>query len=77
MADQCARYNARNFHLSRDPSYDTAIHPRTDIIIPQTSTPAYVLFNVKPAESPNKDGMTEYLCRRNQSIAPDNRKLGK
>lgn len=59
-----ARYNARNFHLSRDPSYDTATHPRTDIIIPQTSTPAYVWFRVMPTASINKDGVTETFVSR-------------
>ena len=27
------RYNVRNFSFARNPIYDTAIHPRTDIII--------------------------------------------
>ena len=52
------RHIVKNFSLSRNPIYDTAIHPRTDIFIPGNPTvPAYQLFNVKPAESPNKDGM--------------------
>ena len=38
------RYNVRNFSYARNPIYDTAIHPRTDIFIttsPGLNVPAY------------------------------------
>jgi outer membrane cobalamin receptor len=48
--------------LSRSPNYDTATHPRTDIIIepsPGFLIPAYEWFNVIPSASINKRGLTE------------------
>ena len=62
QANLSARYNARDFHLSRNPYYDTAIHHRTDIIIEPAlgiRTPAYEWFAVRPTASRNKDGLTE------------------
>jgi outer membrane receptor protein involved in Fe transport len=62
QANFMARYNAENFSQSRNPIYDTAIHPRTDIIVrptPTTNTPAYIFFNVRPTVSRNKNGLKE------------------
>ncbi|HTE24590.1 TonB-dependent receptor plug domain-containing protein [Flavitalea sp.] len=62
QANISGRYNVRNFHSSRNPIYDTAIHPRTDIIIeplPGLKVPAYIIFNVRPRPSINRDGITE------------------
>ncbi|MGZ5190569.1 MAG: TonB-dependent receptor, partial [Flavisolibacter sp.] len=56
------RYNAKDFHLARNPIYDTAIHPRTDITIetaPGVRIPAYRILNVIPSTPINKDGITE------------------
>jgi outer membrane receptor protein involved in Fe transport len=61
-ASLIARYNVRNFSLSRSPRYDTAVHPRTDIIIqpsPDITTPAYLWFSVVPTASRHKRGITE------------------
>lgn len=57
-----ARYNTRNYNLTRSPLYDTAINPRTDLIIeplPGLITPIYLWFNVKPSLPRNKKGITE------------------
>jgi outer membrane cobalamin receptor len=62
QVNMVARYNNRNFTYSKDPSYDTAVHPRTDIIIepfPGYTTPAFEWFNVKPRPPRNKKGLTE------------------
>lgn len=70
QANVSARYNIRNFHLSRDPYYDTAVHPRTDIIIERfgQTGPAYELFFVYPSTSNYRDGITEtYLTGVNLS----------
>jgi outer membrane receptor protein involved in Fe transport len=52
----------RNFSLARKPYYDTALHPRTDIIIepvPGFRTPAFEWFDVRPTVSRNKNGISE------------------
>ncbi|HEY5968396.1 MAG TPA: TonB-dependent receptor [Chitinophagaceae bacterium] len=57
-----ARYNVSNYSFARDPIFDTAIHPRTDIIIspsPGVSVAAYEWFRVRPTVSDNKNGFTE------------------
>jgi outer membrane receptor protein involved in Fe transport len=62
QANFIARYNAENSSQSRSPIFDTAIHPRTDIIIrptPTTSTPAYIFFSVRPTVARNKNGLKE------------------
>jgi outer membrane receptor protein involved in Fe transport len=62
QANLTARFNVRNFHYSRKPYYDTATHPRTDIIIepsPGVYSIAYEYFNVRPTSSVNKDGLIE------------------
>ncbi len=62
QATVTARYNERNFGISRSPVYDTAIHPRTDILIALGSgdtIPAYEWYNVRPRPSLHKDGLTE------------------
>jgi outer membrane cobalamin receptor len=56
------RYNVKNFSFSRNPIYDTAIHPRTDIIItpsPGVSVAAYEWLRVRPTASDNKNGLSE------------------
>ena len=61
-ANLTARYNARNSSLSRNPYYDTATNPRTDIIIepvPGVRAPAYEWFGVRPTPSRNKNAITE------------------
>lgn len=61
-ANISSRYNVRNFHYSRDPTYDTALNPRRDIIIepfPGYIVPAYEYFGVMPSRSANRDGITE------------------
>jgi outer membrane cobalamin receptor len=58
------RYNVKNFSFSRNPIYDTAIHPRTDITItpsPGLTVPAYVWFRVAPTRPDNKNGLSETL----------------
>jgi outer membrane receptor protein involved in Fe transport len=62
QANIMGRYNVRNFHHSRPPYYDTATHPRTDLIIepvPGNRAPIYVWFNVRPTAPRNKDAITE------------------
>jgi outer membrane cobalamin receptor len=56
------RYNVKNFSYARDPIYDTATHPRTDIIItpsPGVSVAAYEWFRVRPTTRDLKKGFAE------------------
>jgi outer membrane cobalamin receptor len=56
------RYNGKNFSYARDPIFDTAIHPRTDIIItpsPGVSVAAYEWFRVRPTSRDLKNGFAE------------------
>ena len=57
QANMTARYNVRNFHEARDPFYDTAVNPRTDILI--NNIPAYQWLFVMPSPSRYRDGITE------------------
>ncbi len=56
------RYNVRNYSFARNPIYDTAIHPRTDIIItpsPGVNVAAYEWFRVRPTATDHTKGLTE------------------
>ena len=55
------RYNARNYDVSRNPFYDTAIHPRNDILIPGQTIPAFEWYNVIPSSSLHSNGLTETI----------------
>ena len=65
------RYNVRNFSFARNSIYDTAIHPRTDIIItpsPGLNVPAYEYLGVRPSASLHTNGLTEtYIAGINLS----------
>ena len=56
------RYNISNYTFGRNPIYDTAIHPRTDIIItpfPGLSVPAYEWLGIGPTTSDGTNGLSE------------------
>lgn len=62
QANITGRYNQRNFSMSKDPTYDTAVHRRPDIILepsPGLRVPAYEWLNVQPRPSVNKNGLTQ------------------
>ncbi len=65
------RYNVKNWNSERNPIYDTAIHPRTDIIItpsPGVSVAAYEWLRVRPTNPDNKNGISEtYIAGINLS----------
>lgn len=61
-ANFIGRYNIRNYSESRIPIFDTAIHPRTDILIevsPGNTIPAYEYFRVRPKPSLHTNAFTE------------------
>ena len=61
-ANLTTRNVLKNFSIARKPYYDTAIHPRTDIIIepvPGFRTPAFEFFNVRPTAPREKDGVSD------------------
>ena len=56
------RYNVRNYSESRNPLFDTATHPRNDILIelsPGDTIPAFEWFRVRPSSSYHSNGLTE------------------